>query len=440
MKNRIAGRRTERILVGILGAVFALILVLLPVHAFISTWGGAAIGPLEAWKAWKEAALLLCVPLVVWLFVLRPDIVRTLWHDKLNRLILAYVVFTVLMGLISPASRDAIAVGLLMNLRFLAMFILAQILLASGAPWVERLKKWAVGWLLGTAVFLGVVSILQVTVLPRDFLAHFGYDRHTTIAPYLLVDEHPESVRAFATMRGPNTLGAYLLMPLALALLLWWQDKRRWWAAGVAGLVAITLVLTGARSAWLGALAMAATLAFATLPKQKLIKWLKWGTIPVVVASALFLWLAATVPQLRLAVFHSGGSDPNESLLEGSSEAHIKAALDGLERVAAEPFGYGVGVSGPASFYNNSAPPLIPENYFVQIAEETGIIGLGLFVAISGAVAFRLWQQRQLWPRVLLASFVGLNVINLLLHGWADDPTAMTWWALAGLFMPAKDE
>jgi len=35
--------------------------------------------------------------------------------------------------------------------------------------------------------------------------------------------------------------------------------------------------------------------------------------------------------------------------------------------------------------------------------------------------------------KLLLASFIGLSVVGLFLHVWADDPTAMTWWGLAGL-------
>jgi len=48
----------------------------------------------------------------------------------------------------------------------------------------------------------------------------------------------------------------------------------------------------------------------------------------------------------------------------------------------------------------------------------------------------QLWRQRsELWAKLLLASLVGISVINLFLHGWSDDPTAMTWWLIAGLYV-----
>jgi hypothetical protein len=62
------------------------------------------------------------------------------------------------------------------------------------------------------------------------------------------------------------------------------------------------------------------------------------------------------------------------------------------------------------------------------------VAGLAFFVLTSAMIAKRLWQQQEM-PRALLASFIGIAVINLFLHGWADDPTAMTWWGIAGLFV-----
>lgn len=429
---------TDQKLLAILGVCFAGILLLLPFHAFISTWGGTAVGPLLVWKSWKEIVLLALVPLVVWLCVLRPDVRRGVWHGWLNKLIAAYVLLTLLLAVGSPASHNAVIAGLLMNLRFFAMFVLAEVLLVANPPWLKTFKKWLMPWMLGTGVLLSVLAILQVTVIPKDFLSSFGYNKDTTIAPYILVDQDPHALRAFATMRGPNTLAAYLLLPLALAIVLWWQDKRKWWLFGAAGLMVVTLGLTGSRSAWLGAAAMVVLLAFVTLPREKLIRWLKFGAIPVVLLAALTLWLATVVPAVRLAIFHSGGNGKVESLTQGSSNDHWQATLAGIENIADDPLGQGVGTAGPASFYNNGDAN-IPEDYFVQIGEEVGIFGLALFVAISVLLWRHLWAQRSdVWVRALLASFIGINIINIFLHGWADDPTAITWWGLAGLFIIKK--
>lgn len=427
--------RLDTFLLNTLTGAFLIIIGLLPFHAFLSTWGGTTIGPLLVWKSWKEILIALLIPLVIWFCARRPEVAQTIWSRWYNKLIAIYAVLTVIYTVISPAGAEAAIAGLLMNLRFLALFVLGQVILASGASWVETLKKRLTVWIVATGVLLAGLAILQVTLLPRDFLSGFGYDKNTTISPYLLVDENPDALRAFATLRGPNTLAAYLLLPLAVALLLWWQ-QRSWWAAGVAASITLALFLTHSRSGWLGALAMAALLAWTVLPREKLRVWLKFGTIPALLLSGALLWLATTVPALRLAIFHSGGDNPGESLLEGSSSQHWLATWQGVQAIAAQPLGAGVGTAGPASFYSDQSS--ISENYYVQIGQEVGIVGLGLFLMISVLVARAFWRQKQLWPRALLASFMGITVINFFLHGWADDPTAMTWWGLAGLWIASQ--
>lgn len=423
--------RTANLLLKGLLVALVVILALLPVHAFVSTWGGTAIGPLLVWKAWKEILLVILLPAVIAYLVVRPDVAVLLARRWVNWLVVAYIAVHGVWAVASSASQEAVLAGLLFNLRFLVMFLLAQAIVASGHPWVHKLKQLVGPLLLTVTVVIATLAVVQVTLLPADFLSQFGYNKDTTIAPYILIDQNPDALRAFATLRGPNDLGAYLLTPLALAAVLVVADRRNVLAGLALGLGLAALVATGSRSAWLGALCMGLVLLWLWVPKPQLIKIMRVSLLPLLMALGLFLWLSTTVPALRLAVFHSS---PGEPLLEGSTQKHWEATATGVADALAHPWGQGVGTAGPASFYNH-ATPKIAENYFVQIGQEVGALGVLLFVAICGFVAFHLWQQRrELWPKVLLASFVGLTAINLLLHGWSDDPMAMTWWALAGLY------
>lgn len=419
------------ILAKFLTLFFALILVLLPFHAFLSTWGGTVVGPLLVWKSWKEILLIiLLIPVAIYLFMNR-DLADRLWRRAINKFVIIYAIITVIWALFSSASMTAIVAGLAFNLRFFAMFLLAQVLLESKNSWIEKVKLFAAPVLLWVTVIISLFAILQVTVLPHDFLVSFGYDKDSSIAPFILVDDNPEAVRAFSTLRGPNTLAAFLVLPLILALALFVAKKQRWLAAITLALGGIALLLTGARSAWLGFAAALICLLLLELPKQKLLKVIKWGALPGFLLIAGFIWLATTVPALRLAVFHSSPGDP--TLVEGSTEDHWHATTNGIKDVIANPVGTGVGSAGPASFYSDKVK--LAENYFVQIAQETGVVGIGLFIAIYLLMFRRLLIGRaQLWHKVLLASLVGLTVVNIFLHGWADDPTAMVWWAFAGLF------
>ena len=425
-------------LLRVLVVALAVILVLLPIHAFLSTWGGTAIGPLLVWKSWKELLLIGLLPLVLLYCRLRPDVAKAVSNSWVTRLAFLYVLIQVGFAVISSASLPAVAAGLLMNLRFVAILLLALIVTASGGSWVRAVKRWLEPWLFITTIALAVMAIAQVTLVPKDFLAQFGYDKTQTIAPYILVDDNESALRAFATMRGPNPLGAYLILPLMLALLAVVREPRNLLAGAALGLGAVAVVLTSSRSAWLGVLAALVVMIAFSMRFRKLITGTLWAIIPLVAAGFIFLWAAVNVPSLRLAVFHSSSTD--FSLTEGSIDKHWQASLTGIGQVWQEPLGHGVGTAGPASFYNENAAPNLAENYYIQVAQETGLVGLGIFLLLLGTVAVKLWQRRsETWPRVLLASFIGLAVVNLFLHGWSDDPTAMTWFAVAGLFLIKHD-
>lgn len=412
---------------------YVTILALLPFHAFLSTWLGTAIGPLLLWKSWKEALLVILAPLIATLLFKRRDIMSILWSRIINKLIFVYVLLSLLFTFATKASPDAAIAGLAMNLRFFAMFVLAQILVELGGTFIDRVKNKLALTLLVVSLILSFLAVVQVTILPNDFLVQFGYNKDSTIAPYILVDENPDLLRAFATMRGPNTLGAYLILPLMVAAILILKHRKKVVGYLTIILGSIAVLLTGSRSALLGLLAGFCTTFLTLLPKEKLAKWVKWGALPVVLLIVLLGYLATTVPTLRLAIFHSSPGDP--SLLEGSTNKHFEATLEGKKDVIKHPLGQGIGTAGPASFYNTNDVPKISENYFVQLAQEIGVIGLGIFIAINALLFKRLWQRKtEFWPSVLLASFAGLTVVNLFLHGWADDPTAMTFWAIAGLF------
>lgn len=199
------------------------------------------------------------------------------------------------------------------------------------------------------------------------------------------------------------------------------------------GLGFVALLLTGSRSAWIGFVVMMAILAFLLLPREKLWLWLKLSAVPALIVGVIIVWVAVTVPVARLAIFHSSPGDPH--LLEGSTQKHWEATMESIQAIVEKPLGTGPGSAGPASFYNTEDVPKLSENYFVQIGQEVGLIGLLLFLAICIVLVRELYRQRNWLSTCLLASFAGLSCVNLLLHGWADDPTAMTWWGLAGLLL-----
>ena len=415
----------ERTLIVSLG----LILLLMPVHAFFSTWGGTAIGPLWLWKSWKEILLAVVATATVGWLVSNPGARRAVLGDRLAQLVTAFagLCFVLAAFHLPDVGAAATSAGLASDLRYMIMASLAFVLFRFGnLDWAVT-KKRVLTALVTVGAILGIVGLLQVTVLPRDLLTHFGYDKDLTIAPFMVIDENPDAPRAFATLRGPNEFGAFLILPLVAGLLF---VARKKWEIAAALLASLGILLSVSRSAWLGALAAVVALMALTYGSDLLrSKRFIYSGIAVIIAICLVVFSALSVPALRLAIFRSSPTDT--SLTEGSTDQHWLATIGGVARVAQNPLGCAPGCAGPASYYSDS--PKISENYYVQVAEEVGVVGLVLWVAIVWQVCTRLYAQRKdLLARALLASFVGFSIIGLWLHVWADDPLSLMWWGLAG--------
>lgn len=409
----------------------------LPFHAVISTWGGTTIGPLEVWKAWKELLLLaLVVPTVV---VLReqPDLRRQLVSSWLVRAVVAYTLLHVLAFLAVGKDLDAGLLGLAINLRMPAMFLLGYVAFWDLQP--PRRLLWAS--VLVPAAVVVLFGILQLTVLPSNFLGWFGYQKDT-ISPVITIDEQPDQIRIMSTLRGPNPLGAYLILPIVL-LLSWllarteFIKKRlkiqlpQYVALGLVALALALLVLYGshARAAWLGVIVAVAAWIFLLVPTK-----LRLGLVTVGFVIALLTGF--TIYQYRNNSFVQNAilhDNPETGAALTSNAAHADAIEGGLEDIKRRPLlGCGPGCAGPASFYNQTHSQLA-ENYYLQVAQEVGVLGLLLFLVIVVLVAWQLYQQRNdPLALVLLASLVGISFANLFLHVWADDTLAYVWWGLAG--------
>ena len=205
-----------RMFIGLLLVIFALIVV----HAPISVWLGTTFPPADlAIKAWKE---LLMVGAGVLALVLIAKQKR--WDLFRQPLILLSLVYAAVHLILIPVFYDTLTAtiaGLLIDLRYIIYFVLAVIMMQL-YPTVRRLF---LGVLLAGALVVGTFALLQVFILPPDFLSVLGYG-DMTISPYLTVDENPDYVRINSTLRGPNPLGAYAVIILSLLAAYWLRVKR----------------------------------------------------------------------------------------------------------------------------------------------------------------------------------------------------------------------
>lgn len=405
----------------------ATILALLPFHAFLTTWAGSNFGHLDAWRVWKDILLVSMVPSGLWLAWRTPKLKKWLVRSWTIRLFGLYILLHIILGIWALSRHDvndvALIYALIINLRFVAFFILCLVI-ASQCDFLRH--NWQKILLLPAAVVVAF-GLLQKFLLPYDFLRHFGYGKNT-IPAYQTVDLNLDYRRLQSTLRGANPLGSYLVLIIS-ALAVYMRKNSKTLGLSIAGAL-VVLFFSYSRSAEIGvaiALGLLVWSGFANKISGQRIALL---VVILLTLAGSLVYSFRNSQSVQETFFHIS----DNSLSPNSSNSdRLQLMEDGALDVIHEPLGRGPGTAGPASFRNDQ-PPRIAENYFLQIGQEVGVIGIAIFVAINVLVAKELWARRtgQL-AKILLVSLVGITFVNLLSHAWTDDTLSYLWWGLAGI-------
>ena len=421
-------------LLRICAAVAVIVIVLLPFHAFLTVWLSSLIGHYTLLRLWKEYLVLLIGLVSVWQILFNAKTRRAFWHSRLMWLIVAYAALDLVLGGIAfgmhHVSARALAYGLLDDLRFLVFFVICWVLVYSG----KRLDRHWVRLIIWPALIVIVFGLLEMLVLPANFLSHFGYGP-ATILPYQTINNNVHYIRILSTLRGADPLGAYLLLPLSALGVMLVRRPRSWNWLKILLIIAALAVLYGSysRAAWVGAVLAALLILAASIDPALIRRFRKPLVVAVVVllvaAGGIFIALKHS-DKFQNIIFHT---QTHSASAVSSDQAHLSALTQGVDQLIKYPFGLGAGTSGPASVYNHDHHPRITENYYLEIGEESGWLGMLLFLAITVGVACLLWQRRDSpLALTLLAAFVGIAFINLLTLAWTDDTLCYIWWGLAG--------
>lgn len=318
---------------------------------------------------------------------------------------------------------------------------------------IKELIKWVEVLLVYLLVAWGVnakwTRALVLTVVATGGLAalHGIYQFVFRIGPeeFVLFDRF---MRAYGTFEQPNPYGGYLglTLPVALGLAVTaalglgrWSRNWRWLTlimAGVcAALMLAALVMSWSRGAWLGFGAAAVGMVVALVVKSGR------GTVLGVVLVALVAYamlaggLAHLPPSLiqRFSDFipYLGVSD-----VRGAEVTDANFAV--LERLAHWQAAWqmwtdhpwlGVGIGNYEPVYSRYALPqwLLPlghaHNYYLNIAAETGILGLGAYLLLWGVALFQVWRAVRRgsgWELGVALGVLGV-VIHLSVHNMVDS-------------------
>lgn len=412
----------------------------MPLHIFLSTWIGTSFGILDFAKVAKDVVLVIGF-LMALLASVRQSWFRDLLRDRLIWLIASYILLTLVLALIRPTDQDAEVLGIVYNTRFLVFFVYGWLLTRLFVS--KQLVRRATGLVLGVGGLVALFGIAQYMFLPDDALTRIGYSRDNGVLPAFFIDDKPDLERIMSTVRDPNSFGSYIIIIGSFALVAWVRAhsrKVRQYGLWLLILSALGLILTFSRSAWLGFVLAVVVVAAIGLNERR--AWLRahrgivfGGIAASVVMLGLGLFMVRDSYLVQNIVFHADES----TVLEDPNEKRARFIKESVDDIAEHPLGTGPGTAGLVSIHNDTQGTVLNENYYLQIAQEVGLLGLALFVAILVAVSRRLYRLAgsDQFALGLLASFAGLALTNLLVHIWSNEAVAYTWWGLAGLVINA---
>ena len=402
-------------------------IALLPFSPFLVTLFGTALNNIIVLSIWKEAVIcfVFCL-LVMYGFKQQKNSMHHLMHDPLVAVIFVYMCYMVMDMLVRGVTLDQLA-GFVINSRFLLAFLAGCLLVR----FYEKTSVKALNKLILSCSFVVMGIGLLIFFLPNNLLELVGYDpigidRVGVPGSVYYVSDGLRIERIQSTMRSPNSVGLYLLIPLALLLFNTIKLKSSTRKVLI-GLCIIVIIMTFSRTALLGVFVVVAGYLFYTVRKFDK-KKLAGNVTASLLAVAVLVVAAFSDPSFRELALHQTATQIN-----GSTNVRLESYGKIANAVVASPFGYGGGSASAAGRLRPQGAIAVPENYYLQIMYEYGFVGFTLFIAILIFSIKKLMSDKTDQDRALLVSFLALLACSLFLPAWAEEAVSITWWYLFGL-------
>jgi len=335
----------------------------------------------------------------------------------------------------------------------LLIFLGAILLSVTGALSLKYSFKEILKWLEVLGIYLFVANVIEreqarVVILVmllagigQAFLGFYQFFGRVGPAAFAALSGF---VRAYGTFEQPNPYGGYLglVLPLAWGLLLgtgglgywryWILDIGRLLATLGLAMMGTALVMSWSRGAWLGFAAAFIVMNLAYSRRGAAL----FALLCLLVASVLMLGSVQALPQSiiqritdfvpYLHVFDVRGvkvGPANYAVVERM--AHWQAAWGMFND---RPW-LGVGIGNYEAVYPAYALQGWPlalghaHNYYLNIAAEAGLIGLGAYLVLWGAAFWQAWKvirTTQGYWRGVAAGILGV-LTHLSVHNFFDN-------------------
>ena len=414
------------------------LLAYMPFHIFLAQSLSLLTGGLDVWKVAKD---------FVTIFLLVLATVFALYNQKLrdNKIFRITLILAIVYGLLHFltyifSKQTSLSVAMLAstyNNRLFWYFLIAFV----GVRLVKdkNIDVRVIKLILAVSTLVCLLGLLQ-WFLPKDILTHLGYNIERGVKPNFFINDDINYPRIMSTIRDPNSLGAFLILPTLLLASLYGKVKKekKQLIRGLLLLHALILLLTFSRAAWLGIIISGLTLLIISNKKKAsfLLKQYWMILVGLIILFGVGLYSQRQSYFVRSVVFRI--DDKNKATDPDSDQLHVYFIEKGVSGVIKKPMGYGPGTAGIVSIQNENGGTLT-ENYYIQIAHEVGVFGLLIFVMAWVYVIKLLVQAKSVLGTVLVASACAYAVMAIVMHLWSNEAVAAQWWLLAGVVVGLKE-
>jgi hypothetical protein len=430
----LAARQPDRSLI--------VLIVLMPFQGFLLAWLwriGMPSSVVRHLGDWKE---LLVIAVVV--AGVRNYLAAGHHADVLDRLALGFVA----LGTIYLAIQHAIVLSApsSFNVRLLGfrqdiLFVLLA-WAARHAPFPDDLlRRVGRAVLLAAAVVAGVAAFEELDSSGwNHFVVHtIQYTRyqvgilHSTPPNYSDIRTYgtvggTRILRAGSVFLSPLTTGFYLVLGFAVALERAARRQATPWVMLTLIFCGAGILLTQTRSAILAALVVL-MVAFGPAAGRAAGWRTRLGILVVALAILAVPAALSTGLSKRITSTTANNSD---------TSGHISDQLSGLRTIEQHPLGLGLGTSAGTGqrFQSQGSEVVVPEDGYLQVGIELGMLPMMLFLALTIALLLSLRKASRRRPEALVAgaweAAAGLAVATFFLQTWVDFSVAWTFWGVAG--------
>jgi len=285
---------------------------------------------------------------------------------------------------------DGTLVGLWTDFNFVIPYFVGRMTVLTETQ--ERIWARCAVWIMAVLSVLGLLEVFIIGEVPRTLLyAAIGSEGTEEGLSSSFHATGFTGLREAATTVGPNGFGVFCM----IALILWWVYCRN---PLPAGMVAVGLICSLTRSAWVGT-AVAIPLLALVMKQSK--RFLLYTAIVL----SLFV---ASIPILGLGDFIVS----SKAKQDDSAESHQEVISSGLQFAAEHPLGAGNGKLTPGQTEVNNIGAF--ETTYPQIAAEYGIAVALLFAGFLFSAARCLWQEQTRLGYAALGILVGASLVMVV--------------------------